>query len=143
MGAAYSNNDTAVFYFQKALKISINLGDKLGQGTNLMNIGFIRMKEKRFTEALLNFRQSLGFAAELNNHLHMARCYLNFGYCYYQAKRMYPMNNKSKLIWQKRESFKYKYIKYYIFSIIFSMAPKHCTNLFCRKKNDSVYNLRL
>jgi len=88
MGAAYFNNDTAVFFFQKALKISKNLGDKLGQGTNIMNIGYIRMKEKKFTEALLNFRQSLDFAAELDNHLHMARCYLNFGYCYYQAKRI-------------------------------------------------------
>jgi len=77
--------DTANIYLTKALGISRNLGDKFGQGINIMNIGYGQMNTGKFDEALLSFQQSLDLFTELNNRLHMAKCYTNFGFCYYLA----------------------------------------------------------
>ena len=84
--AAQQKYDTALDFMRKALKIEKKLGDKMGQGISIMNIGYIQMNEGNFKEAFLSFQQSLDLATEINNHLHMAKCYLNFGYCYYCVK---------------------------------------------------------
>lgn len=77
--------DTANLYLTKALVISRKLGDKFGQGINIMNIGYGQMNTGKFDEALVSFQQSLDLFTELNNRLHMAECYTNFGFCYYTA----------------------------------------------------------
>src|SRR3989339_114047 len=73
--------DTAIILFRKALTISIQLHDKFGQGVNIMNIGNGQMNQSEYNDAFLNFQQSLDIFTELNNRLHMARCYINFGFC--------------------------------------------------------------
>ena len=80
--------DTAIILFRKALTISIQLHDKFGQGVNIMNIGNGQMNQSEYNDALLNFQQSLDIFTELNNRLHMARCYINFGFCYKSTNRI-------------------------------------------------------
>ncbi len=84
--AAQQKYDTAIDFMRKALIIENKLGDKMGQGISISNIGYIQMNEGNFKEAFLSFQQSLDIATQINNHLHMAKCYLNFGYCYYCVK---------------------------------------------------------
>jgi len=91
MAAVYSilqKFDTAIVFFKKALDINIQIGDKFGQGINIMNIGYIQMNEGKSTEALQSFHQSLLLFTELDNRLHMAECYLNFGFCYFSTDRI-------------------------------------------------------
>jgi tetratricopeptide (TPR) repeat protein len=75
--------DSSIIFLQKALEISRKIGDKFGQGIYIMNIGFNQMNLGNYNDALLEFNNSLRLFTELDNRLHMAKCYLNFGYCYY------------------------------------------------------------
>ncbi len=80
--------DTAILFLRKAHSISIKLGDKLGQGINIMNIGYSQMNKGNTHDALISFRQSLVLFTELNNRMQIARCYINFGYCYYSTNKI-------------------------------------------------------
>ena len=112
MAAAFSvlkKYDTAIVFFQKALDINIEIGDKFGQGINIMNIGYIQMNEGKSTEALQSFHKSLLLFTELDNRLHMAECYLNFGFCYYSIDRIDEGINYFKKAMQ--EGVEHKYYK--------------------------------
>ena len=74
--------DSAIVYLRNALEINIKLGDKLAQGINLFNIGFGQMNQENFELALQSFQQSFNLFMELNNSMHIAECYVNFGFCY-------------------------------------------------------------
>jgi tetratricopeptide (TPR) repeat protein len=112
MAAAFSvlkKYDTAIVFFQKALDINIKIGDKFGQGINIMNIGYIQMNEGKSTEALQSFHQSLQLFTELDNRLHMAECYLNFGFCYHSTGRVEEGINYFKKALQ--EGMEHRYYK--------------------------------
>jgi tetratricopeptide (TPR) repeat protein len=80
--------DTSIVFLRKALAINLKIGDKFGQAINIMNIGFNQMNKGDFDNALANLNHSFKLFTELENHLHMAECYLNFGFCYYTTKRI-------------------------------------------------------
>ena len=80
--------DSAILFFKKALEINITLGNKLGQGINIMNIGYDQMNKGNFEDARLSFQQSLNLFTEANNRMHIAECYLNFGFCNEASNRI-------------------------------------------------------
>ena len=119
--------DSAILFLRKAQAINIKLGDKLGQGINIMNIGYVQMNEGKYKEAFLSFQQSLDFATALNNHLHMAECYGNFGFCYYSVNRI----NESIDYFNKalKEGQKYGYFR------IVATAAKMLDQIYTEKKD--------
>ena len=79
--------DTSIIFLQKAMEINIKIGDKYGQGINSMNIGFNQLNKGNYNKALVSFQHALDVFTILSNQLHIAKCYLNFGFCYSQMKR--------------------------------------------------------
>jgi len=80
--------DTSIVYLRKALAISTKIGDKFGQGINVMNIGYNQLNKGDIEEALESFSEALALFTGLDNRLHMAKCYLNFGFCYYSTNQI-------------------------------------------------------
>ncbi|MEI6061209.1 MAG: tetratricopeptide repeat protein [Bacteroidota bacterium] len=81
--------DSAILFFRKALEINSKLGNKLGEGINRMNIGYDQMNKLNFVDARISFQQSLELFTEVNNRMHMAECFVNFGFCDDAANRTY------------------------------------------------------
>jgi tetratricopeptide (TPR) repeat protein len=74
--------DSAIYYLDKAIIINQKLKDHLGEGTNIMNIGFNLLNKGEYNTALQSFGKAMDIFVKLNNKTRMAECSLNMGYCY-------------------------------------------------------------
>jgi tetratricopeptide (TPR) repeat protein len=119
--------DTVIVFLRKALAINVKLGDKLGQGLNIMNIGYDQMNKGYFSDALVSFQQSLDLFTELKNHSHMAECYLNFGFCYQVSNRIEEsVDYFKKALKEGQENGYYR---------IISSAAKMLNQIYAQKKD--------
>jgi adenylate cyclase len=68
-------------YYQKALKIDLKIGNKLGMADVYCNIGSNFLSLGNQQEAMVNIKKSLGLARSLNYKPTLALDLLNMGYC--------------------------------------------------------------
>ncbi len=85
----YENNfDSALFYYQKALKIREEIKDTLGISATTNNIGYIYWKIKNLPLGLKYFRESFYYDSLLNNELDGASALNNIGVIYWQMREL-------------------------------------------------------
>ncbi|MGV6846652.1 MAG: tetratricopeptide repeat protein, partial [Lutibacter sp.] len=78
----YSNKDSAYFYYNKALEISVKYNKINEIGLSYFNIAFLQLIEKKFAESIESFNKGLVYFNQVNNELYIAKTYNNLGYCY-------------------------------------------------------------
>jgi signal transduction histidine kinase len=76
--------DSAEYMFKRSYDLSEKAGYVAGKGYYFSNMGSIRLKQKRYTEALQNFEQGMGIFSSVNGPLalikkEMAECYVALG----------------------------------------------------------------
>lgn len=71
------NNDKALDYFQKSMKYEKQLGNLLGQGECLVNIGSIQLAKNQFNESKKTFLEAYNIFHELENKRLIPRAAIN------------------------------------------------------------------
>jgi len=75
-------SDVAIQYLKKAILINQKLNDQLGEGTNIMNIGFNQLVDGDFNAAIITLKKAMDIFVRLDNRTRIAECYLDLGICY-------------------------------------------------------------
>jgi serine phosphatase RsbU (regulator of sigma subunit)/Tfp pilus assembly protein PilF len=87
LGSLYSdmdNNSKALMYFEKALVVTRQLGDKDNIALSLINIGFIHKKRNENEEAIAYFKEGLQMFEETESKKMMSATLVNIGDVYKQ-----------------------------------------------------------
>jgi len=79
-----SDYPNALKYFRKSIKITEELGDKIGTARTYNNIGLIYDDQGKYPNALKYYHKSLKIAEELGDKIGTAGTYNNIGLIYYK-----------------------------------------------------------
>jgi tetratricopeptide (TPR) repeat protein len=88
--AAYTQGQypEALNYFQQALVIAREVGNRAGEGTTLNNIGLVYQAQGRYDQALQNYQQALVVSREIGNRAGEGTTLNNIG-AVYEAQGRY------------------------------------------------------
>ena len=73
--------ETMTFYHQ-ALALYEQLGDLQGQGTTLMRIGEVYLKQGDYNAAIESYNQAVSLLAQVDDHYNLVLAYMNLGEAY-------------------------------------------------------------
>ena len=74
--------DSALYYYQRSLKVHVLAKNKKGQGAALCNIGLLYLNLNQYQEALSNLHAAIKPLEEVKAYLFLGNCYNNIGLLY-------------------------------------------------------------
>ena len=82
---AMQDYEKAGKYFQEASVINRELGNKLWEGINYLNLGTVRLNLKDYDGSFKQFQQALSIFTEQQSIILQARCHLNLANYYVET----------------------------------------------------------
>jgi len=79
---AFSENDSAVFYLQKAVKLAKENDLKRAEATALYDLSVLNIRMSKYQDAIDNLQQSASLFLQLKDSTYLAGCYNNLGVVY-------------------------------------------------------------
>ena len=94
--------DSALYFYQEALKLKAKMGDSLGLSTTYSGIAGVYLTKKQFPLFLKNIRQGIYFAKKMNNIGYEANGYFSIGTGYYTIDKfdscIFYMNKSAAIL---------------------------------------------